>query len=342
MEIHEFQHPDSVWTWKTQGKGKVSLWLPYFERVEPSGLRKKDHYRFRYKGGEINLPLSKVDFIMLYGASGHLPVEFLDRLASYKIPLMIHRRNMPSPYLFFPDIGSDNLDVLSAQILSRSNRIKSCYLAKNLIYARLKSLEYMITIPAHIYSSLRQCRSIETIRNIEAKQTARYWRTYFKQLSLDDDMIRRDRDHPVNKALNAASFFISGIILRWVLFHKLSPEHGYVHQQTSYPSLVYDLIEPYRYVFERALLKVMPRGGIAESDKLTARVLQQIKQDLEEIIYVPQTRQLVRRKNLYHGVVLALRAYLTGDMKRLVIPTEGKRKGGRPIKISYRIMGEVK
>ena len=35
MEIDELQHPDFIWTWKSNKASQLaSLWLPYFEGVE--------------------------------------------------------------------------------------------------------------------------------------------------------------------------------------------------------------------------------------------------------------------------------------------------------------------
>lgn len=91
MEIGEFQHQDFVWTWKSNRAGsRVSLWLPYFDGVERV---KGTRYRFRYNGGEFEADLKQVDFIMLYGASGTLPVQFLDDLNTQRITLFVHRRN---------------------------------------------------------------------------------------------------------------------------------------------------------------------------------------------------------------------------------------------------------
>ena len=39
---------------------------------------------------------------MLYGASGELPLPFLDELSNKKISLLIHRRNLADPYVFTP------------------------------------------------------------------------------------------------------------------------------------------------------------------------------------------------------------------------------------------------
>ena len=279
---------------------------------------------------------------MLYGASGHLPIDFLDKLASYKIPLMIHRRNMPSPYLFFPDSGNDSNDILSKQILTRANATKSTYIARTLIRARFRSMEYLIPIAQSYYLQLNKYRSITEIRILEAEVTARYWKAYFKNLDFDADMIRRDKSHPVNRALDAASYFLSGILLRWILFHKLSPEHGYLHVQTTYPSLIFDLIEPYRYIFEKALIEVFPKGGLCEGTLLTGALINQVKKHLATPVYVPATRQTVNTKNLYHGIVLALRAYLCNDMNRFIIPVAGEKNGGRPLKVTFKMPGGMK
>lgn len=61
---------------------------------------------------------------------------------------------------------------------------------------------------------------------------------------------------------------------------------------------------------------------------------------LQEIVYVPQTRQEIKRKNLLHGIVLSLRSYLLGETKRFVVPTEGTKNGGRPMKLSFRLPGK--
>ena len=104
--------------------------------------------------------------------------------------------------------------------------------------------------------------------------------------------------------------------------------------------LIYDLMEPSRHLIEQAVSKALERTA-SNSEELTKSTLSILKQSLDTIVYVPTTRQHVRQKNLLHGNVLALRAYLIGDMKRFVIPCAGQRKGGRPPKISYTMPGNI-
>ena len=333
------QHPDFIWTWKSSARGaRASLWLPYFSRVEKRpGTRR---WRISYNGGEIELDLEKIDFVMFYGASGTLPLEFLDALSQHRIPFMIHRRNQVHPYVFFPANSTDDENLLTHQILVREHAQKRIYVARTLIRHRLEKFESLIAIPEGFYRRLRQAASLPEVRQLEAQATARFWEAWFARLGVDAS--RRD-DGPVAGALDAGSKFLYGIILRWVLFHKLSPCHGFLHEPTGYPALIYDLMEPYRYVIEDSVAAACQSVSDRDDEKkIVAASINEIKRRLDAVVYVPATRQCVRRKNLLHGVVLALRAYLLNESLRLVLPVEGEKRGGRPPKIGYRLPGETK
>ena len=78
MHIKPNQHPDFIWTWKSnKRKGKVSLWLPYLQSIEKLPKGKGDRYRFVFNGGEVTAHLKEIEFLMIYGRSGSLPIEFL-------------------------------------------------------------------------------------------------------------------------------------------------------------------------------------------------------------------------------------------------------------------------
>lgn len=101
--------------------------------------------------------------------------------------------------------------------------------------------------------------------------------------------------------------------------------------------LVYDLLEPYRYIIETEVLK----AAKAKAPDLTAACLSGIKASMDTSVFVPSHRVHVRRKNLLHGAVLSLRSWLIGEAPRLVFPTEGAKIGGRPPAVSYRLPGAV-
>ena len=337
MKIDELSHPDSIWTYKSARRSsKVSVWLPYLHEIKKE--KAKHTYRIKYSGGVFSMDLKKVDCIMVYGAAGSLPVAFLDDLGAHRIPLLIHRRNLTNPYCFLPARRADEKDVLTRQIACRENQIRRVYVARVLIRERILSFPPVAPMPQKVLNALHQKRTIDGVRTIEAVCSKRYWQRYFLQCGFEK-VKRRDEKHPVNQALNACSVFLAGVFLRWVLLHRLTPTHGFLHEPSGYPALVYDLMEPVRWWMEKAVFEAV--SNVDDKEKYTAYSLNALKAMMEEVVYVPATHQHVRRKSVVHGIVLALRAYLIGDMRRLVVPTEGKKKAGRPPKVSYRLPGGV-
>ena len=258
--------------------------MPY---VSGAKKLKGQTWRFKFNGGEVDAELSKLDCIMFYGATGEIPIALIDALATHRVPLLVHRRNVGRPAVFLPAPRVDAEDMLTRQILARTNAIKRTYIARTLVRERFRSVEGALKVAASNYRRLAKARNLMRVRIWEAEHARRYWTYYFARLG-HADVSRRSKG-PLPSALDAGSMFLSGVILRWLLVHRLS----------------------------------------------------QLKRSLEKVVYVPATRQFVRRKNLLHGSVLALRAYLAGDMRRFVVPAEGERKGGRPPKVSYRLPGNI-
>lgn len=331
---------DNPWVYQlNKNDSKILLWIPYLSEVTPS-KKNKCHYVFRFKGGEVSHSLNDVICIMIYGLSGALPVTFLADLERNGIILMVHSRNMKNPYTFFPSRYNSKIDVLTRQLKCKENSIKATYIARNLILKRLHSMEVLSHSVHNHIMRLKAAKSINEIRNIESVATKKYWRCWYESIRVRE-ISRRSSVHPVNQALNAGTFFLQGIILRWVIFHRLSPCHGFLHIPTSYNSLVFDLMEPYRYLFEESV-GLAVKDANNKFDNIIPVSINYLKARLEEKVYVPATRQTVREKNLLHGVVLALRSYLLGESPRFVIPVPGDKRGGRPCKIQYKLPGEVK
>lgn len=328
-------HPKSIWTFPSRSRGKVHLWLPYLEAVEKTH-RAKRRYRFSFHGGDVEIALPRVAVIMLYGKSeAVIPAGFFWDCALDGVVVLAHRRGDASLYLCGPGMRPAAKDVLTPQILARENEKKRVFLARTLIRHRFRAQEARIRIPQSVYTKLAATRSTAEVRAIEAYIAQRYWIEYARDLGLEH-YARRDDAHPINQALNATSVFLAGILLRWIGFHGLSPAHGFLHEPTAYTALVYDLMEPYRSWLELAVERAYHEAG---ETALVERSIEELKGLLSEVVTVPSHQGVVARAHLLHGVVLALRAYLIGDMARIVIPVEGAKKGGRPIKLSYDIPG---
>ena len=327
-------HPKSIWTWnRTKHGKKATLYIPYLQKIE----KERGGWRFYWSGGDAKFDLRTVECILLYGATSCLPCTFLDELRSHSIPLLIHRRNMAIPSVFMPGNGCDTNDILTQQILARENEKKRSYIVRQVLRNKFKSCEWVIAVPSKTYSELAACRNVDAARLIEARVSKRYYKALYDGWGAAE-LNRRDK-HSITNAQDACSVFLTSIVLRWCLYHNLSLSHGYLHSQSSYPALVFDLIEPYRVWVDIAVGAALAKHG---DEGLVDNSITELKDLLDSKVYVPTTRETATRAALLHGVVLALRAYLLGDMDRFVLPVEGKKEGGRPIKVSYSLPGGVK
>ncbi|MCS7093365.1 MAG: CRISPR-associated endonuclease Cas1 [Patescibacteria group bacterium] len=314
---------------------KKYLWLPYLKAVQI----KPKTVAFIYKGGITEIDWVKIHSIMIYGDSCDLPVELVDKCAFYKIPIVFHRRNLARASLILPSPTGETQDLLGYQVRVRDNLKKRTYIAKRLVLAKFKGMTWLVPSACDYLFGVA---NLQKIRNIEAWHARRYWQEYFTKLGLEKK--RRESNNEVQKALNAVSKFVVGIVLRWVLYHNLSPYHGFLHQPTDYPALIYDLIEPYRGYFDRVVFEAyreMQENSKDRSTSFVAMAIEKIKDFLEKKIYVHSTRQIATFHELLHGVVLSLRVYLLGETRRFVVPLPDQPKGGRPIKAFYKLYGRT-
>ena len=96
-------------------------------------------------------------------------------------------------------------------------------------------------------------------------------------------------------------------------------------------------MKPFRVWIEHSVGDAFSEG--ARGEDLVKRSVATFKSMLDETVYVPTMHVLVRRRALLHGIVLALRAYLVGDIARFFVPMEGERNGGRPVKATFALPG---
>lgn len=331
MKMDKLSHKNSIWTWS--GK-KASIWLPYLQKIS----KKKKDWVFEYNGGEVLVDLKMIDSVLFYGASCDLPLSLLDDFNKHAIVAILHRRGISTPYVFHPlNLKDTSKDLLTQQILFRENEIKRNFISKSLIRERIHSMSWLIgRVPTTHLTQLRAEKKHSKIVAMEASYSKRYWGEFAQSLGVNDWQRRSDSE--LSKALDACSYFMVTIILRWILFHKLSPAHSYLHKPTTYASLAYDLIEPYRYMFEQSVYQAYKKDG--ENNLIESSILI-LKEKLEEQCYVPTQHGYVRRKNLLHGIVLSLRAYLLKESRLIVIPTEGDKKVGRPVNSGFVIPGKT-
>ncbi len=314
---------------------KKYIWLPYTSSIET----KPSKVKIIYKDGLIEEEWKNIHSIMFYGESVNFPQDFLEKCSFYKIPIIIHRRNMPRSIIIASSLPSDQNNIITKQITYRENQKKSTYIAKKLIQAKIKSCGWLLPVNRDL---LYKVFSIKDITKIESWHAKRYWEEYYQRLKIKSH--RRNPDNQlVEKILNATSKFIAGILLRWILYHSLSPYHGFIHKPTDYPSLVYDLMEPYRGYFDKVIFDTIKEFENQDLEKnqslILGKSINNLKRFLDEKVYTESTRQIVSFTELLHGVVLGLRSYLLGETKKFIVPLPGKPNGGRPVKVGFKLYG---
>lgn len=315
---------------ENNSKRKLYLWLPYLSEIK---ILPQTVY-FKYKGGEEKIQWQKIHSIMIYGEGCDLPQEFFIKCSFYKIPVVIHRRNMPRGVIIAPTLPPDKENLLSQQIIYRNNQKKSAYITKKILSAKFKSMSWLMPVNRDL---LYKVIHPEKMISIESWHAKAYWKEFFNKLKIKGS--RREENNQVKKILDAVSKFVSGILLRWILYHNLSPYHGFIHKPTDYPSLVYDLMEPYRGYFDKVVFDTIKKHKKIDEKKLLAITIKNIKEFLDTKVYVEATRQVVTFQELLHGIVLALRAYLLEQTRRFIVPLPAKPNGGRPVKAGYQLYG---
>lgn len=271
---------------------------------------------------------------MLYGESCPLEQETIETITGKGIPIIIHRRNLASPVWIHNGPRHNVKDLLTRQIFFRANTHKRNHVARKLIEAKFKSYFWLIKTPDH---PIKKGDNLEKIRSIEAYWSKRYWDEYFSKLGCPQ--FNRRGCNPVSETLDAVSKFTTSVLLRWINYHHLSPFHGFLHEPTEYPALLYDLFEPYRGYFDKIVFDAAKTVGFDDKDKLLTTSIGEVKEFLNTKTYTGLTRQIVTYHELLHGIVLSLRAYLKGDATDFMVPLPQKPNGGRPPKAGFRLYG---
>jgi CRISPR-associated endonuclease Cas1 len=311
----------------TYSNRKIPHWFPYTSEIQMSG---KEKVNFVYNGGTCATKFARIHSILFYGSVCDLSQKFLEKCTQFRIPICIHRRNIGEATWILPSVGPRHNNALTKQIMYRNNDKKSAYIARRLLKAKFTAMSWL-TSPLRFP---KKWQTIDKMRQIEARHARKYWDKYYRRFDYKHSK-RRENTNEISKALNAVSKYISGVVLRWVLYHRLSPYHGFLHLPSDYPSLVYDLMEPYRGYIEKRVFKAIKEAGEVSA----AITIEATKELLDEEIYTDATRQIVTFHELLHGNVLALRAYLLGEANRFIVPIPGKPTGGRPKKTGYKLYG---
>ncbi len=310
---------------------KDFYWFPYTSQIKK--ITSKGKYKIEYKGGEEIIELGRTHSLLFYGSSQAIDMDFAEDCVKYGVPLLFHRRNIAKLVIISGGFRNDRDDTITAQLIARNNVRKKKHIARKLLEAKFKSQTWLVDAPP----KLNKDQSVDDMRIVEAHHANLYWRRFYRSLGMSEET-RRGKNE-LTSVLDAYSKFLSGVVLRWITFHHLSPHHGFLHVQTDYPSLVYDLMEPYRGIYDRLVFENWRFLKGKEEQIRMGYAFEILKEHLRDDVYVGLTRQISARQELYHGSVLSLKHYLLGKQTTFAIPLPTKPNGGRPTKVSFIMYG---
>lgn len=143
--------------------------------------------------------------------------------------------------------------------LCRLTERRATQLASDLIFAKLRNQHQLLRTfdPLMPPAPRLQDNSFSRILRLEAKYARTFWATYFRAAS--QDLFAREKrgaQAPLNIALNYGYGFLYHAIEWQCLTSGLDPTIGLLHRlRRNRPSLVCDLIEPFRCVVELTVIR---------------------------------------------------------------------------------------
>lgn len=111
----------------------------------------------------------------------------------------------------------------------------------------------------------------------EGQAARHYWQHFWQDTEPDFKREKQGADDPVNARLNFGYAVLRSLVAREIVAAGLSPELGVGHQSSENPfNLADDLMEPYRFVVERAARPSATTGAFDASARIDmARIMEQ-------------------------------------------------------------------
>ena len=156
---------------------------------------------------------------------------------------------------------------------------RATVLASDLLYAKVRNQQTMLRVFDPYVEDLPKLadNSFSRILRLEARYARFFWARYFAAVSQDlFEREKRKAQTPINIALNYGYGFLYHAIEWQCLASGLDTTIGIIHKlRRSRPSLVCDLIEPFRCCVELTLVRHL--GEIHEKKAMAARFAEMLE-----------------------------------------------------------------
>jgi CRISPR-associated protein Cas1 len=143
-------------------------------------------------------------------------------------------------------------------------------------FAQGCDIEREIGLTKREAEKLKAARTIGQLQTVEGRVALRYWRAYRKALpeglnfeGRGTDSYNYNATDPVNLALNYAYGFLEGECRAAINAIGLELGIGFLHEGADYQTkqaLVFDLMEPFRFLVDVAVMRAFESGRLSPSD----------------------------------------------------------------------------
>jgi CRISPR-associated protein Cas1 len=227
------------------------------------------------------------DSIVIEGHSGYVSLQALHWLSRNNIPAFVMNYEGSIISSILPPMPVKP-DLRIAQIRAIDRPERKFAIAQNLVHAKLeRSMQVLEWLGASYMigrehwatkieaMKLGRARTTAGLRTVEAHVAQRYWEAFRKvlpsrlgfrsRLTLSGNYNASD---PVNLALNYGYGFLQGEVRMAINSVGLEPAVGFLHDSADYQtkeSLVFDLMEPFRFLIDLVVLQAFGAGKLDSS-----------------------------------------------------------------------------
>lgn len=257
------------------------------------------------------VPINWVTRIIVMTKGASLSTALIFECSKRKIDIDFIDKHKPYAHITYFNTISNELHLKQIDI---KNSEVGLHIAKSIIKAKVKSqlnlikyharyraqcnLEEFQKLETIIHEIQKQSKVIKSAKNsamlmgYEGSLSVLYWRA-FGILIGDENFKRETKDAPdvVNQALNYGYAFLYGRVQSALLKCGVNIYHSFLHaSQANKPTLVFDLIEPFRQpTVDREIISILNLGTQINSSKgkLDKKSLKVITENVQERIATP-------------------------------------------------------
>ena len=256
-------------------------------------------------------PINWITRIIVMSKGISLSSNLIWQCSKKKIDIDFINKNFPYAQIIYHNTVSNELHLKQLDI---KNSDKGFAIAKAIIKSKMKNqinlvkyfaryrekenpqefkeLKLHISRMESIYKKLKNAKEQASLMGLEGSLSNIYWQC-FGILIDKKDFKRETLDAPdaVNQALNYGYAFIYHRVQSALIKTGINIYHSFLHSsQQGKPTLVYDLVEPFRQlVVDREIISILNRGTELNSSKgrLDKKSVKVITQNIQERLATP-------------------------------------------------------